>query len=310
MIKKTAYSSTGAIILCFGLAIIFILEELLLPVNTLNAEFYHTTITDYRLLSILVNLPLIMVWFVAFWGYTRLKSYVRALGKAKEAKGYRLLTKGMAWLACVLPVTAIIDRLLSGLSDNHPKAHDTTLIISNYFNLLLPFVAFIIIFVAAKVLLKSQKPAVREAQSPVLMAVFLLFGALYCYLILKTADLTSLTSSSNIYTLPVWLIIVSLIIPYLYSWFIGLLASYDLLLLSRNIPGVLYKRALAYLTSGLIAIILSFITIQYLTALWPLKQHLVFNYQLVIITLFRIIGGFGFILLAVGANKLKRIEEV
>jgi hypothetical protein len=64
------------------------------------------------------------------------------------------------------------------------------------------------------------------------------------------------------------------------------------------------------MTSGLAAIIISFIVVQYLSAIWPSSTHLVFNYHLVFTTAFRIIGGLGFISIAVGASKLKMFEEV
>ncbi len=310
MKKFTANSSSGAIIICILLAAIFISEQLLLPVSAADTGYFGTSMSAYRLISIMVNLPLVMVWFVAFWGYSRLKAFVEQLGDAPEANGYQKLSTGLTWLAWSLPLLAIINRFLAGLDTHNLNSRHTMTIISNYFNLLMPLVAFIIIFVATKSLVKSHKLLKGEARSSLLMSVFLLFGAIYCYLVLKTADLSSFSSSNNIYGIPVWLMIITLIIPYLYGWFLGLLAVYDLSLLSRSVPGMLYKQALWYLTSGLSAVILSFIAIQYLAALWPLKAHIVVDYRLIIIILFRIIGGLGFIFLAVGANKLKRIEEV
>ncbi|HET8991726.1 MAG TPA: hypothetical protein VFN31_01680, partial [Candidatus Saccharimonadales bacterium] len=196
MTKIRANSNTGTLSICFVLATVFILEQLLLPVNPSSAGFYQTSVANYRLLSILINLPILIIWFVAFWGYSRLRVYAKLLGKAPEARGYRLLSTGLAWLAWTLPLTAIVDRLLSSF-DIHNSSQSIFTIISNYFNLLMPFVAFIIIFIAAKVLFRSQKPKAREAKYPVFITVFLLLGALYCYLILKTADLSSLSSTNN-----------------------------------------------------------------------------------------------------------------
>jgi hypothetical protein len=89
-----------------------------------------------------------------------------------------------------------------------------------------------------------------------------------------------------------------------------MLAAFEITIYSRQIKGVLYKRALHKITGGLLAIVLSFISIQYLDTVWPTPGHLVFNSRLVIMTLFKIIGGIGFVLAAIGANQLKKIEEV
>jgi hypothetical protein len=142
------------------------------------------------------------------------------------------------------------------------------------------------------------------------MVFFLVAGVLYCYLIFRHLDLTSLSSASNSYFLPIWLIVVSVIIPYLYAWFSGLLAAYEINLFGNHTDGFLYRRALRLLVAGLTAIILSFIALQYISSVEPSKGHLVLGYRLVLIIIFRIVGGGGFLLLAMGADRLKKIEEV
>jgi hypothetical protein len=99
-------------------------------------------------------------------------------------------------------------------------------------------------------------------------------------------------------------------VPYLYAWFVGLLAAYEIALYNRGVKGVLYRQSLYLLVLGLVMVIFSLVSIQYLNGLSPRIGHLVINYKLPLTTTLKIIGGAGFILIATGAVKLKRIEEV
>jgi len=104
--------------------------------------------------------------------------------------------------------------------------------------------------------------------------------------------------------------VITIMVPYLYVWFIGLLASYEIAIVSKNVKGVLYRRALQLLGAGLVTIIVSSIALQYISGVSTHTTHIVFDYKLVVGVLFRIVGGAGFIMLALGALRLKRIEEV
>jgi hypothetical protein len=110
--------------------------------------------------------------------------------------------------------------------------------------------------------------------------------------------------------LPAWLMIVSVIVPYLYAWCIGLLAAYEIMVFSVNVRGLLYRRALLFLVIGLVAVILSSIAYQYVNSVVPRTGELVFNYKLLLTLAIRIVSGIGFFVLAIGASRLKKIEEV
>jgi hypothetical protein len=311
---STNNRTSGSIRQTFGwvslLTIIYVLEVLLLPYQKNIIQSYHWSSFEYRDAVLMVNLPVIVVWFVAFWGYHKLKQYAEAINKTAEGEHFQKLALGSTWLAWSLPINSIISRLLRGIADAHRSFDSAATIILNYESLTITLIAFLIISSASRGIMGSNKLNFRMASIRYIMLLFVAGGVLYCYLTLKAFDLTSLSSTHNPYHLAAWLMIISVIIPYLYSWFIGMLAAFEITIYSRQIKGVLYKRALHKITGGLLAIVLSFISIQYLDTVWPIPGHLVFNSRLVIMTLFKIIGGIGFVLAAIGANQLKKIEEV
>jgi hypothetical protein len=110
--------------------------------------------------------------------------------------------------------------------------------------------------------------------------------------------------------MPVWLAVLTVIIPYLYAWFVGIMSAYEITLHAKGVKGLLYRKALMNIVTGLLAVVLSFIAVQYLNNAWQMPAHVIFTGHLVVSTIFRIIGGAGYILMAIGANRLKRIEEV
>jgi hypothetical protein len=142
------------------------------------------------------------------------------------------------------------------------------------------------------------------------MLVFVVGGVLYCYLTFRRFDPSSLGSTNNPYALPIWLMLLTVIIPYLYAWFVGLLAAYEITTYTKQVRGVLYKQALHLLVIGLLAVIIGSITLQYVSSVAPAAGHLTLNYRLLLITLFRVVDGIGFVLIAIGALRLRKIEEV
>jgi hypothetical protein len=135
-------------------------------------------------------------------------------------------------------------------------------------------------------------------------------GVLYCYLIFRQLGSISFGSTADPYYLPLWLMVTTVTIPYLYAWFIGLLAAYEISAYSRHIRGLLYKQSLWLLAIGLVVVIGSSVTLQYINSVGPRAGYLLLNYHLLFLSCCRIIGSCGYALIALGAIRLKKIEEV
>jgi hypothetical protein len=98
-------------------------------------------------------------------------------------------------------------------------------------------------------------------------------------------------------------------VPYLYAWFVGLLGIYELITYGRHVRGVLYRQAMQLLVLGLFATVVGSIASQYSRSVQP-QGGLLLNVHLIFIVLFQIVTGIGFILIAAGAHRLKKMEEV
>jgi hypothetical protein len=282
----------------------------LLPASKVSMQSYHLSGLEYKALFFAISIPSIATWIAAFIGYMKLRQYVNAIDGSPEGSDFATIGRGYAWLAWSLPIAATLNLLLSSLVNQWPRFLPTAVILHNYINLLLPLVAFTIMGTASRGLVNRSKLGFSSASIRSIMLIFLAGGVLYCFLTFQQFNLSTLSSTDNPYYLPLWLMVLTVIIPSLYSWFIGLLAAYEIMLFSSRTDGVLYRSALRLLVAGLVTIIVSFVAVQFTSSVNPNIGRLVLGGRLVLVLLFRLIGGAGFILVALGADRLKKIEEI
>jgi hypothetical protein len=292
------------------LSMIYTFLILILPANRTTMRTYSLTSTDYRLILLAVALPSLVVWLAAFISYGRLNEYSETIKSTTEGRHFKQLAKGTTWLAWSLPISAIVLLSLGAVANQWSGFNSAALIIGNYVSLLLPLIAFTIIGGASRGLVGEARLKLGHVGSRVVMLAFVILGVLYCYLIFRQFDLTSLGTTNNPYLLPIWLAVLTITVPYLYAWFVGLLAAYEISVYGKNISGVLYRQAMYFVVLGLVMVIGSLVALQYINGVQPRVGHLVLNYKLPVTTVFRIIGGIGFALITTGALRLKKIEEV
>jgi hypothetical protein len=307
---KTTLFTTRAIQKAALLAFIYVALIILLPIDKATTQAYHLTDIEYRTRLFMVMLPSIVAWLAAFIGYAKLRQYAYYIRKTPEGPYFDKLATGCAWLAWSMPISAMLSILLNAIEDNWSFFYSASIIINNYLYLLLALIAFSILGIASRGLVTRARLKHSLSSVRIIILLFLVIGVLYCYMIFRQFGPSSLSSTQNVYYLPIWLVIMSIVIPYLYTWFIGLLAAYEITLYSKHTSGVLYRQALLLLGIGLVAVIISSIALQYIGNIQPRAEHLVIGYHLILASTFRIIAGGGYVLIVIGATRLKKIEEV
>lgn len=292
------------------LTALYFLLVAFLPANTSAMAAYDLSADQYRILLFILVLPFVAIWFAAMYAYAQLRSYAQSIHKAAEGEHFGRLAKGVRWLAYGLPITAIVALVLSALANLSNDFLPTVVIINNYLTLLIPLVGFLYISRASRGLTSHAGIQSSAHNSQALTLFFMALGVIYCYSTFQYFDLNSLTSTQNPYYLPMWLMLLTVTIPFLYSWFVGLLSAYELVLYARHSQGVLYKQALELVGYGMVVVIASFIALQYINSVAPRNGFFSINNLLIMVYVFRFMLAAGFISIAIGAKKLKRIEEV
>lgn len=291
-------------------AILYVALIFILPANHQVMHDHNLSSLEYKILLFTVVLPVLAIWFVGFFGYAKLQEYAKSIQKTADADGFSRLALGCAWLAWSLPIRSLVNICTGAIANSSPGFHSASVVINNYTGLALSLVAFIMIGSASRHLFERAKISLTSTSMRTMMFLFVVGGVLYCYLIFRQFHSGGLVSSDNPFHLPIWLMVLTIIVPYLYAWFVGILAIYEMTIYSRQVRGVLYRQALQLMVAGLIATVIGSIAFQYASSVRAPDNQLILNTHLFLDLLFRIITGIGFILIALGASRLKKIEEV
>jgi hypothetical protein len=292
------------------LALIYLLLVFLLPANKLVRHEYNLSVLGYHALLLIVVLPLAAIWFGAFYSYARLQQYNRAIASSPEGKDFKVLTRGFIWLAWGSAISSILSLVFNAIANAYPGFLSASIIIANYLSLIVPLIGYSLISSASRGLSLRAKVIPSGPGAKRLILFFLFLGVGYCYVTFQRLNLHSYSGSDNPYYLPTLLMVLTVVIPYLYTWFIGLLAAYEMYLYSKHVQGLLYKQAIRLLSYGVVAVIASSITVQYLHSITPRVGHLSLNVTLVLINVVYIFMAIGYILFSLGARQLRKIEEV
>jgi hypothetical protein len=278
---------------------------LALPPDPQALHLYHLTSLSYRLVIFFLLLPYALIWYAAFYAFAKLSEYTRFLKNAKEEKAFRRITAGMGILAFGLVIPTIISTILNEIAAYHHGFKAADAIISHYIELVVALTSFTYLGSGARMLASSGKIRTSLNGARLFGLIFIIIGVSF-----TRASVTEHHYAGNPYYLSIFPLVITLVIPYLYTWFIGMICAFDFWLYSKSIKGVLYKKAFSQLSSGLAVTIVGLIAIQFVTSAYGNRTDESLTFILILI--YALLGTLilGLSLMALGTNKLKKIEEV
>ncbi|HSX29554.1 MAG TPA: hypothetical protein VLE73_03265 [Candidatus Saccharimonadales bacterium] len=284
----------------------YVVLALALPPNQATLKKYDLTESELRLLSLTLIVPLIIIWFTALYGYLRFKAYAEVIKTSNEGTSFNHLADGLMVLAFGMPVTAIISSVLGEMMRQHNNLTPVATICRNYISLLFFIVAFVLIAKGANGLMQTLRPQAPAYPRYGGFGVLVLSSVFTAMVIGRPES----GNSGSIYYLPDWLIVLTLVIPYLFVWCTGLLAAYHLYVYKSRVRGTIYKQAFNNLALGIAAIVVISIVLQFLTTITEQLNRL--HLTPILLILYVLVGLYavGYGLVARGAKKLRKIEEV
>ena len=279
-----------------------------LPVDPETLQRYKLTESQIKLVNLTIVLPVILIWLTALYGFVNLKKYAQTVADTKEGKAFGYLTLGLMVLAFSLPINAIISSLAKYISINNSEMLTATTITRNYITLIFSLATFMVLITGATALAKT----VKRKSIPTVPASFAIglisLSVVYTWLI--TAKPINQGIDERAYFLPSWLLILTVVIPYLLAWRAGLAATYYLYTFHQNVKGVIYKSAFKDLAMGIGVVVMVSILIQLLTTSSARLSTLNLTPILLIIYVLLALYAVGFGFVARGAKKLKRFEDL
>ena len=273
---------------------------------------YNLDNTEIQILRLTLVLPIILIWALAFYGYAKFRDYALTVKDSKEGEGWLNLVRGLLGLALWLPLTSIIGSIGSYIYHKNPGLTETVIITMNYINLIIVLAAFVFLYKGARRLVGSVKtpaPATLAAESMVLLAAL---SGLFAYLTLsspnKTVPVDEVTPAA--YYLPDWLLVTTIVIPYIIVFYLGFKVVQHIHSYRKKVQGSIYKEALRYLGAGIGVAVISLMSLRYLTSVTSVFNDSALRTVLLLLYLLIFLIAAGYILIALGAKRLQKLEEV
>lgn len=293
-----------------GLMILFLALTFVLPVSNNATATYQLTDLQYRYLLLLVKVPLIAAWSIAFYGYRRLYNYAQRIADAPEGEDFAAMARGTGWMAWGFAIPPVISSFLGIFADSHPAVRTFSTSFNSYLYLIVTVIALSFIAAGIRKLARRSKVSLEMKHTRFLVFALVGMSVLFCSLIAGRLHGNSLSDSYNAFYVPNIMVWTTIAVPYLYAWGLGIVAAVELILVARRTSGIIYKQALQYLATGLITLILTMSALQYFRAIIPRNGHVTINGALIMIFAIYAVNALGGVLLAIGAKRLKRIEEI
>jgi hypothetical protein len=221
------------------------------------------------------------------------------------------MANGMLGLALWLPLVSILNNLTSYTYHVQPGAIAETVIAKNYLIVLVLSIAFLAIWQGTRRLVRTLPHYNVSAWYETMYRVtFVGVCIIYAVLIVHepyraAAPKTGLSA----FYLPDWLTAITIMLPYVCVWYMGLFSVRNITIYRKHVKGILYKEALKYLCIGLIVLIIAVLANRFIYILTSWFNGLAMKYVLAILYALLGLTGVGSVLIAQGAKKLRRIEE-
>lgn len=269
---------------------------------------YDISAADYRLLIYPAVILLVISWTLSLIGSLRVKSYSRLIGDSADGKALGLFAAAFMVLTICQPLISLLGNIFAHIEQHTPHALKPLTILLNYLNLLWVGVTFALLAYGATKLYGLVSDANSRLSEALWAFAFIIFSSVYSYFLVIQPIHTPL--AQRIYYLPDWLLALTIGAPYVFFWYLGVRAAYQLYLYQRVVAGKIYRHSLRYLAAGVVAVIISSIANRTIITLSTHLSSLSLTPVLFIVYALIAINAMGFILIAIGASRLKRIEEV
>lgn len=287
------------------LLIITCLFTIFVPANPTSLHTLQINQAVYRLIMVTLLIPYAVIWFAAFYGYDQLTKYSRSLIFTGEGKAFQKIARGLGVLAWGLIVQVLVSVTLNAILLSWPGFDGIRAAIDGYVNLAIALVAFVFIQNGTYELIQLVHAHHSHAAFRWMVVLGAIIGALFQHVLFLNQ-----ATGRNPYHLTSYPLVFTIIVPYVFTWIIAIISVYELNLYAARVKGLLYKHALQFLANGLSVVILLSVAVQFIDAATApnssgsLATILLFDYLLLAAV------ACGFVLVAIGAKRLKRIEEV
>ncbi len=288
----------------------------LLGNNDATLQKYNISVSQLHLLQVAVSLPGLFIWLAILFAVLSIYHYACAIAGSKDSTGFRYIAYGL----CALLLSFIASNVLNGiqplLSDvaAKPEAVKTTfVVIRNYVSVVSALFTYGMLFLGSRSLLASIGRRLHAKKLFLnLLIPFALLTSAYLWLIFSNPSRQTSTDPTidPTFGLPGALIVLTVALPYVVSWMLGVAALIGLYRYRAKTSGMVYKILFTKLVTSMTVFIGITIILQLLTQFSDFLSKTSLSSILGIIVLLYLVLGYAFILVAQGAKGLNKIETL
>ncbi|HSH31385.1 MAG TPA: hypothetical protein VK963_01830, partial [Candidatus Saccharimonadales bacterium] len=280
------------------------------PLSSSSARL-NLSETTIALLRLTIAVPYLLIWLAAAYAFVKVKGYAQTIKGSPEAPAFRNIAYGVLALLMGLMAAALLG-LVNNFYRNQPSL-DAALTIATKYSYVWPYLlAFGLLATGANRLARQHHGFILPLRR---FLAYLVPVAVFAYVWLdliftNSARQTPVAAGeSATYYLRDSLIVLTIVMPSLVTWGLGLYTALSLRHYHRQVKGTIYKKFLSYLVAGVTGVTLGSILLQALLSLGTGRLiGLGLGRMLGVIYLFLAIQLVGFLYIARGAKKLTKIE--
>ena len=270
------------------------------------AQKYQLSALSLNLLIVSVSLPYLICWLFATSGWLHLREFAHNQPRGPERDGFTKIAYGLLALVASLVVPTLVRAVYVYISHNPTSAGWN--IFNNYMGIFFPLLGFLLMFMGSlQIVSQITSKVTRIAKATTVFFPVVLFSIFYLFMIFANPTRqTSLDPSVQpTYFLPDNMIITTIILPVIATWFLGLLLVLNLEHYSHY-SKTINRLGLVSFYNGIIIIVATTILTQVLASLGNSRfANLNLGVLLAIIYVFLGLLALGFGLIARGAKKLQ-----
>jgi len=294
------------------LVILYIVSIFVLKTDSATLARYHISDVQLKFLSLTIIIPAFAIWLAAFYSIVNTGKYAQKIKNTPHGEGFGHLANGVVIIGLGLPITSIVGRLLTYAVQQNAVSQAFSTIVSTHLTIVFYIVGFFFLYRGARLLAGSVRAKLSQRQVSGAIGALALISAFYAFATLSDPSRMAAhaPATTATYYMPDWLILLTVIIPYIVIWALGFFTTLLLATYYQKVGGAIYRAALVKLNFGFFVVILALIILQFITTVttnlsgWGLSALLLLVYLLLAVI------AIGYVLIALGAKGLAKLEEV
>jgi hypothetical protein len=265
--------------------------------------------------ALLINLssavPFILMWFLSFYAFVKLRDYAKRIREDDDGKGFELIARGFGVTAIGIPLIFVITRWMLNATNVDLIPEATQVITGTYLILIVPILSFALSTAGALKLYRTVEfPIIHPWRWVVTALACINVGVFYTYAVFANPS-RNFPQAEGVfsYFMSDLQILTTVVIPYISLITLASVASVVLSTYYTSVSGILYKLALKKISIGFIFCISGLSLSQFVNAIGNVTQTHGFAFTLMLSYLMLGILVAGSFLIASGAKHLNKIEE-